>query len=177
MSGEELVAAGPVIAAAIGVGTRMYDSYHEHVVEEGDTGNKGNKCKKLFCCCISFLSRHGRNSSSRDDAGENAESGEVNQRADQNLRGGDDEDGIHYTGGLQFKPVLVCCGGVYKSNDVEEGTYIADRHESVNNSQRTLRNEHNSNVGRRINGQQPPKHLGRRHSSPGSGLRRSTTEL
>lgn len=142
MSGAEIAALGPVIGASTGVATRAYDAYIAETQETGNAGKKkkSSQCKRLFCCCLSFLKRNSEHAANSTAENSGATGNESRQKTEQTISGGDDEDGIHYSSGMQVKPVFVCCGGVYESRDIDEGAYISDRHEAVNNSQRFQRN-------------------------------------
>ena len=60
----------------------------------------------------------------------------VKPNASSTMRGGDDEDGIHYSGDTSVMPIFVCCGARYINKQFEQGPHIIDSHESVNKSRR-----------------------------------------
>ena len=180
---EVVAALGPALTTVIGAGATLYHDYQANK----DTGNgtnqggvKKKKCKKWCCCCLSFLLRRRRRQQREAEEPEVAaavEDGEVHQDAVLSMRGGDDQDGINYDAGTRFMPVFVCCGGVLKNEQHDEGAYISDGHTNVNKSQRVLQNEQFSHVGRSNSDSKTSKHLRRVNSSPGRQNYRTTTDV
>lgn len=134
---------GPIITAAGAVANDWFETYTKAEELKKDTGNV--KSKK--CCCglfgaITRCVRRRKREEGNDGDGDQS----VKPYASSSMRGGDDEDGIHYNGDTSVMPIFVCCGARYINKQFEQGATISDAHESVNKSRRTQNNRQSSHV-------------------------------